>query len=65
MMMEIMTLAADKNFLRVELSVADNNKKAIRLYKAIGFHEEGILKKYTYLKSDHKFIDEIMMAYIF
>ena len=51
-------------FLRIELSVASINEKAIRLYEKAGFEKEGILKKFTYLESEKKFLDEVMMAYL-
>jgi hypothetical protein len=30
----------------------------------VGFVKEGIMKKYTYLKKEDIFIDEILMAYV-
>ena len=65
MMNEIIALARESGFLRIELSVASTNDKAIKLYEKAGFQKEGLLKKYTYLKSENRFIDEIMMALIF
>jgi len=65
MIKEIVMLARERGFLRIELSVASTNDKAIRLYDKAGFQKEGLLKKYTYLKSEHRFIDEIMMALVF
>jgi L-phenylalanine/L-methionine N-acetyltransferase len=60
---EILDFTKTENFLRVELSVAIHNNKAINLYEEVGFVKEGILKKLTYLKSENKYLDEIMMAY--
>ncbi len=65
MMDEIITLATKRGFLRIELSVASTNDKAIKLYEKAGFKKEGLFKKYTHLKSEHRFIDEIMMALVF
>lgn len=64
-MNEIVTIARKGGFLRIELSVASNNDKAIKLYEKSGFQKEGLLKKYTFLKSEQRYIDEIMMALIF
>ncbi len=65
MLREILAHVQQKGFLRIELSVATLNLKAIALYEKLGFEREGILKKYTHLKSENRFIDEMMMAYIF
>lgn len=62
MMQDIIDHVKQQGFLRIELSVAVANDKAIRLYEKVGFVKEGILKKFTYLKSENKFIDEVMMA---
>jgi RimJ/RimL family protein N-acetyltransferase len=64
MLRAIINYANDKGFLRVELSVASINHKAIRLYEKAGFEKEGLLKNYTYLKSENQFLDEVMMAWI-
>lgn len=64
MMTEIIAFAKTKGFLRIELSVAAINEKAIRLYEKSGFQKEGVLRKYTHLKSEQKFLDEIMMSYL-
>jgi L-phenylalanine/L-methionine N-acetyltransferase len=54
-----------QNFLRIVLSVSVYNEKAIALYKKLGFVTEGTLKNYTHFKSENKFIDEYLMAYLF
>ena len=64
MMRAILNYAKDKGFLRIELSVAVQNSKAISIYQKAGFEKEGTLKKYTYLKEKDTFIDEILMAYL-
>jgi len=65
MMEEIIELGRQINLLRIELTVDVINNKAIRLYEKAGFVKEGILKKYTWLKSENKFLDEVMMAYLY
>ncbi len=65
MMLEIIAYVKAKGFLRIELSVASINEKAIRLYEKAGFVKEGLLKRFTYLKSENKYLDEVMMAYLF
>jgi L-phenylalanine/L-methionine N-acetyltransferase len=65
MMKEILALGKEKGFLRIELSTATTNTRAITLYEKLGFEREGILKKYTHLKSENRFLDELMMAYLF
>jgi len=63
-MFEIIDLCIQKNMKRIELSVAIFNENAIKLYESVGFEKEGILKNYTYLKSENRYIDEYMMAKI-
>jgi len=65
MMQEIIALATQQGYKRIELSVATENLKAIELYKKMGFEIEGIMKKYTYLKQEGRFLDELLMSYIF
>lgn len=65
MMQEMIAFAGERRFLRIELSVACINEKAISLYQKAGFQKEGVLKKYTFLQSENKFLDEILMAYIY
>ncbi len=64
-MQDIIVFAKANHILRIELSTSVENEKAIALYKKIGFTNEGILKKYTHLKSESRFIDEVLMSYIF
>ena len=65
MMEEIKEYAKQNGFLRIELTVATGNEKAIQLYLKAGFKHEGVLKKYTYLKTKDHFVDEAVMAYLF
>ena len=62
MLNEITAYAKQQGFLRVELSVATVNEKAIRLYEKAGFVKEGIFRKFTYLKSENRFLDEVIMS---
>jgi len=64
MLKEILSYAKEKGFLRIELSVMAVNEKAIRLYEKAGFEKEGILRKYSYMKDDNIFLDEVMMAWL-
>jgi RimJ/RimL family protein N-acetyltransferase len=64
MLEEIVEFAKHKDFIRIELTVSVTNKKAIHLYTKAGFEKEGIMKKLTYLKSENKYLDEVLMAYI-
>ncbi len=65
MMQEIINLANQKDYKRIELSAGTENLGAIKLYKKVGFEEEGIMRKYTYLKSEGRFLDELLMSFIF
>ncbi|MBF2708944.1 GNAT family N-acetyltransferase [Flavobacterium soyangense] len=62
MMLEIIDFCREKAILRIELTAAVHNKKAIQLYENVGFIKEGVLKNYTYLKSKNQFIDEVLMS---
>ena len=64
MLQEIIAFAKEQNVLRIELSVSVENIKAINLYKKSGFEVEGVLRKYTYLKSEERFLNETLMSYI-
>ena len=62
MMLEIIDFCKKESILRIELSVASFNEKAIQLYESVGFTKEGVLKNYTYLKSKNQYIDEVLMS---
>jgi putative acetyltransferase len=62
MMLEIIDFCKNIGVSRIELSVAVQNERAIQLYENVGFTKEGVLKNYTYLKSEDQFIDEILMS---
>jgi putative acetyltransferase len=65
MMNEIIELGKSMGILRMELSVAVFNNKAIALYEKVGFVKEGVMKKFTHLKSEGRFIDEQLMSYLY
>jgi putative acetyltransferase len=64
MMQEIIDYSIRQGFSRIELSVSVENERAIHVYTKAGFEKEGILKKYTYLATENRYVDEIMMAYV-
>lgn len=64
MLQEILEWAQQRGFLRIELTVATFNTRAIALYEKAGFVEEGVLRQFTYLKSQNKLIDETLMSYL-
>lgn len=65
MLREIISLAKEKGFKRIELSVATINERAIRLYEKVGFEKEGVLRNFTCLMKENKFLDEAVMSYLF
>ncbi len=64
MMQEIIDLAREIGIQRLELSVSSENIKAQNLYEKLGFEKEGIMRKYTHLASEGRFLDEVMMAWV-
>lgn len=64
MIREIIVKARGENFRRLELSVATINGKAIRVYEQEGFTQEGVLKQYTFLKDQNRYVDEALMAHL-
>jgi L-phenylalanine/L-methionine N-acetyltransferase len=64
MMQEIIDLGKKMNLLRLELSVGSENFQAQKLYRRAGFVEEGVLRKYTHLVSERRFLDEVLMSYL-
>ncbi len=65
MLKEIIDLGKEKGIKRLELSTATFNQKAIQLYEKHGFVLEGVMKNYTFLKSENRYIDEQLMAYLY
>lgn len=62
MLRKAIALTKEKGFARIELTVATTNQRAISLYEQLGFLTEGVLRNYTYLVSEEKYIDEQVMA---
>jgi L-phenylalanine/L-methionine N-acetyltransferase len=62
LMQAVIDLAKAQGLRRIELSTATTNERAIRLYESVGFEKEGVLRQYTYLKSEDRYLDEVMMA---
>jgi L-phenylalanine/L-methionine N-acetyltransferase len=65
MMQTILELGKSMGLLRIELSTATINEKAIHLYEKAGFQKEGVLRKYTHLSSENRFLDEVLMSYLY
>jgi L-phenylalanine/L-methionine N-acetyltransferase len=65
MMHEILDFAKTQGYWRVELSTGTANERAIKLYEKVGFVREGVMRNYTYLKSEDKLLDELLMSYLF
>ena len=64
MLREIIDLSRTAGYKRIELSVSVLNEKALHLYEKVGFEIEGVLRKYTYMKSKNEYIDETLMAFL-
>lgn len=62
---EIIALGQTMQLARIELSASIDNTRAIRLYEKCGFEREGILRRYTHLRSENRYIDEVLMAYLY
>ena len=62
MLRELLAMSQQNGLLRIELSTATINERAIRLYEKTGFQKEGILRRYTHLKSEGRFLDEVLMS---
>ncbi|MES2794329.1 MAG: GNAT family N-acetyltransferase [Bacteroidota bacterium] len=65
MFAEILELGQNRGLIRMELSTATFNHNAIKLYEKMGFVTEGIMKKHTFLKSENRYVDEQLMAYLY
>lgn len=65
MLNEIIQLGKLHHLKRIELSTAVTNARAIALYEKSGFAKEGIMKQYTWLKSENRYLDEVLMAYLY
>ena len=65
MLQEILDFGQKRGFLRIELSTATINERAIALYEKVGFQKEGVLRKFCFLKSENRFLDEVVMSYLY
>lgn len=65
MLRAVLAFGKERGFLRIELSTATINEKAIKLYEKMGFQKEGVLRKFCFLKSENRFLDEVMMSYLY
>ncbi len=65
MMLAVQEFAKQHQRKRIELSVATENLAAIGLYKKAGFLEEGIFRKFSWLKASDEYLDEMMMAWMY
>jgi RimJ/RimL family protein N-acetyltransferase len=64
LLMESMINWADAyGFIKIKLEVDSNNERAIRLYKKMGFEQEGVLKMDKYI-GNNTYIDSILMSRI-
>lgn len=64
MMAEIIEWVRQAGFRRIELSTAISNEKAISLYQQFGFEKEGVMRNYSWMKSEGRYLDEVLMALI-
>jgi L-phenylalanine/L-methionine N-acetyltransferase len=65
MLQAILDFGAELGLKRIELSVAAINDKAMHVYEKVGFQKEGILRNYTYLESENRYLDEVLMSYLY
>lgn len=65
MMAAIIELGRSRKLKRIELSTDANNSRALRLYEKCGFQREGVLRNYTYLQSEDRYIDEVLLSYLY
>lgn len=65
MLKAIIDFGATLALKRMELSTATVNLTAIALYEKVGFEKEGVLRRYTYLASEDRYLDEVMMSYLY
>lgn len=64
MIKAIIQFTQERQIKRIELSTGVNNPRAAHLYEKCGFQREGILRNYTYLAKEDRYIDEVLMSYI-
>lgn len=64
MMDAVKHFALQHHKIRIELSVATENLRAVRMYEKAGFQKEGVMRKYTWLQPTGEYLDEMMMAWV-
>lgn len=64
MMQTVIEMSKQNGAKRIELSTATTNATAIRLYESVGFEKEGVLRNFTFLKSENRYLDEVVMSYL-
>lgn len=62
MLQEVIAEVKQMGYKRMELTVATANTRAVTLYEKCGFTIEGLLKDYTFLTSEDRYIDEYVLA---
>ncbi len=65
MITSAVALSRSQGFRRMELTVATSNTRAIGVYERAGFSFEGVLRDYSYLASEGRYIDEQVMGLLF
>jgi len=65
LMAEIIDLGKQMGLLRIELSASVENQKAQELYLKAGFEREGILRKYSHLQTENRYMDEVLMSFLY
>ncbi|MDX2282724.1 MAG: GNAT family protein [Bacteroidia bacterium] len=64
MIQAVLALGRSRGLQRIELTTAVINRRAIGLYRKAGFEAEGVLRRYTYLRQQGVYLDEVMMAWV-
>ena len=65
LMAEIIDLGKQMNLRRIELSASVENQKAQELYLKAGFEKEGILRNYTHQQKENRYVDEVLMSFLY
>lgn len=65
MLQAAIELGRERGIKRLELSTSTDNLRAIHVYQRAQFQAEGVLRRYTYLASENRYLDEVMMSYLY
>lgn len=60
LMLEVERLAREMDIRRLELTVMAHNERAHRLYRSMGYSEEGVNRESLFV--DGRYVNEVMMA---